>query len=118
MEFEDKNTKYLFTAIGAAFILTLLFGGFKMYEYERDQAVQSQKRRDSCKNLDLRFGDIVTVKEGFYQDELFIAVDQRMVYNSKGEFESYRLKSASDLQKEILTFRCEDLKLIKRKGDS
>lgn len=104
MEFDYKGTKYCFIAMIVGVIAA--FGWMFYMIYSNDAAADARhaKYREDCLRLNPQYGKAYKTKEGFYENEILIAVG--------ADEESVRVVIQTDPSKDTLRFRCDDLKLV------
>lgn len=103
MEFETKFDKIAFFIM---ILLMLVVVGYFIYSIHAIESRSDDKhaaQKKACENLNVKFGQSVRVKEGFYKDVEFIAVD-------KGE-ETVELQYLKGLQLENARFLCSDVEV-------
>lgn len=99
--YDRAMTKNEIAAMGV--FVTLVFGIliYNIHRVESNMESRHDAEKAACQALDIKFGQSVRVKEGFYKDVEFTAV-------GKGE-ETVEVQYLKGLQLENARFRCSDI---------
>jgi hypothetical protein len=77
MEFDKPSTKYMFYTIIGLFIFAVFGLMGTMIRMDFKSSAEARDRQLACNSLNPKYGSLFVVRSGFYEGQLFEAVELR-----------------------------------------